>query len=34
MKTDDVDITEIVELSASKVSGVTAPANATPFLLL
>jgi hypothetical protein len=34
VKTDDVDITEIVELSASKVSGVTAPANATPFLLL
>ena len=34
MKTDDVDITEIVELSASKVSGVTSPANATPFLLL
>src|SRR5665213_2860720 len=34
MKTDGVDITEIVELTASKVSGVTAPANSTPFLLL
>ena len=34
MKTDDVDITEITALEATKVSGVTSPANATPFLLL
>lgn len=34
MKTNETDVTEIVELSASKVSGVTAPANSTPFLLL
>jgi hypothetical protein len=34
VKTDDVDITEITALEATKVSGVTSPANATPFLLL
>lgn len=31
---DDVEITEIVELQATKVSGVASPANGTPFLLL
>jgi hypothetical protein len=32
--TDDVEITEIVELQAHKMSGVGSPANGTPFLLL
>ena len=34
MENDDVEVTEIVELQATKVSGVGSPANGTPFLLL
>lgn len=30
----DTDVTELTELHAAKVSGVTAPANGTPFLLM
>src|ERR1017187_6458478 len=34
MKPDEVDVTELTELTATKVSGVARAANGTPFLVL